>query len=198
MITRTFYHALDRSLATLRFTLLAAILGMIVGGGYYILTFPGPSKTNGLGMSNEVGGEGVRGKIKAFEMSEKTGSEDRWSLTADTVIMKDDVKEMTEVNMHYLPAMKRGLGLDLSSRAAVVQNATSDVVFSGEVLIKTSGEMPSIMQTQTLNWSQGKRQIFTDGIVRLESRKAVITGRGLVVDVNRQTVTVLNAVQATF
>lgn len=199
MITKTFYLALDRSLATLRFTLLAGMLGMIVAGGYYIMAYPGPSKTaNGWGMASEVVDEGVRGRIKHFRMSEKTAGEDRWNLAADGVIMKDDVKEMTEVRMHYLPAMKQGLGLDLSSRAAVVKNATSDVAFSGKVLVKTNGKMPAILYSETLDWSQKNRQISTSGAVRVESRKAVITGQGLVVDVNRQTLTVLNAVQAIF
>ncbi len=198
MIIRNIYLAVDRSLATLRFALLAAIFGMIVAGGYYITAFPSPGKTNRFGISNEGGGEGVRGRIKVFRMSEKTADEDRWNLTANAVTMKDDVKEMTEVHMRYLPAKKKGLGLDMSSRAAVVQNATSDVAFSGDVLVKTNGAMPAILQTQTLNWSQKMRQISTGDAVRLESRKAVITGRGLVVDVNRQMFTVLNAVQATF
>lgn len=199
MITKTIYLALDRSLATIRFTLLAGMIGMIVAGGYFITAYSGSSKANGGSMSNsEVGSEGVRGRIKLFKMSEKTAGEDRWNLTADTVIMKENVKEMTEVHMHYLPAMKQGLGLDLSSRTAVVKNATSDVAFSGEVKVKTSGQMPATLHSETLNWSQKNRQISTGGAVRVESRKAVITGQGLVVDLNRQTLTVLNAVQAAF
>ena len=198
MITRTFYRALDRSQAALRVVLLAAIFGVIVAGGYYIMAYPGPGKANGRGMSNEIGAEGVYGRIKGFKMAEKNANKDRWNLTADVVSMKNDVKEMTEVRMRYLSAKKRGLGLDLSSHAAVVQNATNDIMFSGEVLVKTNGEMPAVLHTPTLNWSQGKRQVFTNAAVRLESRKAQITGRGLVVDIDRQTITVLNTVQAAF
>lgn len=200
MITRTFYHAFDRLLFALRFALLAAIAGVIVAGGYHIMSHPGAvNAANVWATSDGIGGEGVRGRIKAFKMSEKTAGEDRWNITADVVSMKDDVREMTEVHMRYLPAAKRGLmGLDLSSPAAVVQNATSDIVFSGGVSVKTNGAMPAILHAQTLNWSQKKRQIFTGDAVRLESRKAVITGRGLVVDMERQTFTVLNAVQAAF
>lgn len=198
MITKTFYLALDRTLATLRFMLLAGIVAMIVAGGYFITAYPGPVKANGWGATSEVGGEGVRGRIKLFRMTEKAAGGDRWNLTADTATIKDDVKEMAEVQMHYFPAMKKGLGLNLSSHAAVVQNATSDVAFSGEVVVKTNGETPAILHSETLHWSQDKRQIFTGDAVRVESRKAVITGHGLVVDVDRQTFTVLNAVQATF
>ncbi len=198
MITNTFYRAVDRLKATLRFALLTAILGMLVAGGYYIMVYPGSGKPGGWNASDDIGSDGVRGRIKAFTMSEKSANEDRWNLTADVVSMKDEVKEMAEVRMRYLPAMKRGLELDMSSRAAVVQNASNDIAFSGEVVVKTGGATPTVLHTQSINWSQKKRQISTGDAVRLESRKVVISGRGLVLDVDRQTVTVLNAVQAAF
>ena len=185
-------------LATLRIALLIAIFGTLAAGGYYIMVYPAPGKPGAWNTSDDIGSDGVRGRIKVFKMSEKTANQDRWNLNADVVDMKDKVKEMSDVNMHYFPAMKRGLELDMSSRNAVVQNDSNDIAFSGEVVIKTSGTMATILHTQTINWSQKKRQIFTSDAIRLDSRKAVITGKGLVVDVDRQTFKVLNAVQAVF
>ena len=161
MRTRMFYRAVDKALPTLRFVLLAAILGVMVAGGYYILAFPAPGNAGKWAIADDFGGEGVRGRIKAFQMAEKTSAEDRWNLMADIVSMKDDVKEMTEVRMRYFPAKKKGLELELSSRSAIVQNATNNIAFTGDVIVKTNGEMPSTLHTKTLNWNQQKRQIIT-------------------------------------
>ena len=199
MITRMFDRAFDRLLPALRFALLAAIIGAFAAGGYYVMSHPGAIKTAAArSASDGIGGPGVRGRIKGFRMAEKTAGEDRWNLNADLVSLKDDVNEMTEVYMCYFPAMKKGLEMELTSRSAVVQNATSDVVFNGGVQVKTNGKTASTLHAETLNWNHHTRRIFTDGPVRVESRNAVITGQGLVVDMERQSFDILHAVRAVF
>lgn len=199
MTTRKYYLVFDRLLPALRFALLAAIIGVFVAGGYHVMSQPGAMKAADARVASDgIGGHDVRGRIKGFRMAERTAGEDRWNIMADVVNMKDDVNEMTEVRMRYLPAKKKGLELELTSRSAVAQNATNDVAFSGGVLLKTNGQTPSTLHAETLNWSQQRRKISTGGAVRMESRHAVITGEGLVVDVERQTFDILHAVRAAF
>ncbi len=199
MLAKVFYAALDKLILLLRVAILVGIVALISAGGYYLLSHSGGvPRASGWSKTDINRDEGLQSKIKEFKMTERTAAEDKWTLFADVVYIKEKVKMMEGVKMSYHPAVKWGMAMELAARNAVLQNDTNDIEFTGDVALVTQGEKPINLKTETLRWSQGKRQLTSEELVRLQSRNAVITGRGLRIDMERKTFAILNSVQALF
>lgn len=190
------YRILDGSLKVIRGLVLVSVVGLACGGGYYLLSHPAPAKS---WIESALNGEdGVRTRISDFRMAEKSGNDDRWTLSAQSVSVTADTTDMDDVKMHFVhPAQKNHEAVfDLTSHRAVMDNATKNITFSGEVWLKMP--KPATLHTEKLDWKSAERQIFTDGNIKLETETGVVNGKGLSIDLNRQSFTVNSSVRASF
>ncbi|MBI5178882.1 MAG: LPS export ABC transporter periplasmic protein LptC [Nitrospinae bacterium] len=194
MWTNTFYKVFDRVLLYMKIATLLAVLSLLTAGGFYLLAHPEPGKS--WTESDLNGQNGLKTKITGFKLSEKSGNEDKWSLTAETVYVTGGTTEMDGVAMRFARALKRDTSFDLTSQKAVMDNATKNITFIGNVLVKMP--RPLSLHTESLIWNAEKRTISTDEVVKMETSSAVVNGRGMDIDLDRQSFTVKNAVQALF
>ncbi|VAX18051.1 hypothetical protein MNBD_NITROSPINAE02-1605 [hydrothermal vent metagenome] len=86
--------------------------------------------------------------------------------------------------------------LTISAENGVMMNETKDLEASGNVIVRD--EKGRALITESLSWDQEGRVITTDGVVRVFGSNFVLTGTGMIVRPDDETVEILSDVKATF
>jgi LPS export ABC transporter protein LptC len=184
----------ERLLGAIRLSMLLGILLAVAGGGYYIVEHSQPVKAKMV--TSLKGGDGVKTKIYGFTMREKSANNDLLTVEAREVTVTDAEMDMDSVKVSFVSKAKSESSFELSAQNAIMDNESQNAVFSGDVSVRTS--RPTILKTQRLNWLAEKRVVTTDSPVRIEQRAAVITGNGLVMELDKQTIRIGRTVRAVF
>jgi LPS export ABC transporter protein LptC len=185
---------LERLLGAIRLSMLLAILLALAGGGYYIIGHSRPVKAK-METSLE-GGDGVKTKISGFTMYEKSSNNDLLTVLAREVVLTDSEMDMDNVKVSFVSKVKSESSFELIAENAVMDNESQNAVFSGNVSVRSS--RPTTLKTNKLSWLAEKRIVITDSPVRIEQKAAVITGTGLVMDLDKQTIKIGKTVRAVF
>lgn len=185
-------HAmLDKVAGAFKIAVLIAIMGGVVSGGRYIISL----SPENVGVHKKDEKE-VRAKIHSFKMAEKAPNSDLWNLEADTVFLNDETRELENVRVRYRQKESMDAPILMTAARAVVRNDTLDIDFLGNVAVR--GAEPNVFSTERLYWRQDERRFYTEDDITLEAEEAVITGRGIMADMDNKSITVLESVRAVY
>jgi LPS export ABC transporter protein LptC len=189
-----YYVRFDKLLRALRGLMLAAIVLFVVGGAWHLFSGGEPIKT--LLESNLDVSDDIKTKINGFKMVEKSGNNDFWTVEAGKASLTGDQMRMDEVRMDYKSGKKADASFKLNAAKAEMDVKTQNAVFSGGVTVKTP--RPVTVETDRLDWTGVRRIISTELPVRVSVNSGVITGRDLVLTLDKQTLTLNKPVRARF
>lgn len=176
----------------LRWLALAVVLFVLGGAAYRLFEFQEPQKT--VVESTLDVGDGLKTKISGFKMREKSPNNDMWVLNAGSASMANDEIEMDRVKVGFVSGTKATGSFELSAGKAVMDNRTQNAVFSGDVTITTA--KPATVKTDRLDWNTDKRTISTDQPVKVWLDFGSVTGSGLIMDMERQSLSLNSKVKA--
>jgi len=174
--------------AAFKYTLIAAIASM-----FFAIVYNQMYNVEVDIFSSEVGKqEGLVSKMYRSVITEKNPKDEILKLSALESFVGDTVMEMKKINALFRPTDNSPL--KLTANQALLDNNSRDAVFTGNV--KVVSKRPFLLFTERLDWADEERMLKTTRRVRMESDEGVVTGRGLLLNVDTQDVTVLKTLKA--
>jgi LPS export ABC transporter protein LptC len=186
------YVRLEKFSRGLRGLVLAVIVFVLGWAGYHLFEFQEPKKTV-IESTLDVG-DGLKTKISGFKMREKSSNKDLWVLNSGLASMANDEIEMDNVKVGFVSGTKATGSFELSAIKAVMDNRTQNAVFSGDVTITTA--KPATVKTDRLDWNTDKRTISTDLPVKVWMDFGSVTGSGLIMNMEKQSLSLNSNVKA--
>ncbi len=135
--------------------------------------------------------------IDRVRYSGTRGGRLEWELEADKgfqVRGRDDI-ELTNVTVIYY--MKNGAVYTMTGREGNYNAQAEDVVIKGDVVVTSSRDDFSL-KTDILKYSAGKGKVSTKSRFRMTSLRVDVTGRGMVMYMDREQLKVLSEVSTVF
>lgn len=138
---------------------------------------------------------GVSVKIDNAYMVQDKGNKKEWEFSTDSAEVNriDDITSLTNVKMNIYP--EKNDPFNIYAETGKVKNKERDLEMSGNVTINNKYYT---LSTQTLHWHSSKKEIKTDGFVRVKGEKITISGVGLVIDLPNKTLEIKDKVNAVF
>lgn len=181
----------DKMTFFLRLSLSVGILALIFAGIYHFSRKPDHKAAK---TQTEVGEKsGLITKIIDVKLFEKTSNGDIWELIAKKVEIRNSDTSMDDVKMSY--SSKDNGDLELTAKKGVMENHSRNVLFSGKVRVRSEKQLT--LTTEYLVWRPQERLLTSDGKVLIETGFGFISGEGMVIDLNKKNLAILNSVKAT-
>lgn len=132
--------------------------------------------------------------LDGFHVTETAGDETRWDLKAARGEYFED-RQLTVLKDVELTFYTRdGRTLTLRGDQGELETGTKDVSIRGNVVATSSDGYR--VQTAALQYTNGDRTVRGDGPVALQSRQVDVSGVGVAIDVESQTVEIPSAVES--
>lgn len=180
----------DKLTLFFRLSLSAGILALMLAGIYHFSRKPDHKAAK---TQTEVGKKsGLITKIIDIKLFEKTSNGDIWKLIAKEVEIRNSDTSMNDVRMSY--SSKDNDDLELTAEKAVMENHSQNVLFSGKVRVRSEKQLT--LATERLVWRPQERLLTSDGKVFIETGAGFISGEGMVIDLNKKNLAILNSVKA--
>ena len=165
------------------------VLGALVGRGYRRAgTLPeasGPEAAPGPQASLVLGG---------FHVTETAGDQTRWDLKAARGEYFEDRQRTLLRDVELTFYTRDGRTLTLRGDRGELQTDTKDVSLDGNVVATSSDGYR--VSTAALRYTNGDRTVRGNGPVALKSQQAEVSGVGVAIDVEAQTVAIPNRVRS--
>ncbi len=173
-----------------RLSLFVGILALMFVGIYQFSRKPDHKAAK---TQTEVGGKsGLITKIIDIKLFEKTSNGDIWKLIAKEVEIRSSDTSMDDVRMSYSSIDNDDL--ELTAKKGVMENHSRNVLFSGKVRVRSEKQLT--LTTEYLVWRPQERLLTSDEKVFVETGSGFISGEGMVIDLNKKNLAILNSVKA--
>jgi LPS export ABC transporter protein LptC/lipopolysaccharide transport protein LptA len=174
--------------ATFKYILITTVIFMFIAVVYNQLY----RKEDNI-FSSEVGKQkGLVSKMYRTVITEKNPNDEVLKLSAMESFVGDTFMEMKKIDALFSPANNRPL--DLTANNGLLDNNSGNAVFTGNVRVVS--KRPFLLITERLDWVDDERLLKTTKRVRMESDEGVVTGLGLLLNVDTQDVIIVNSVKA--
>lgn len=129
---------------------------------------------------------------KVHYIEDKDGKKE-WELEANRAeyFKGGDVTELEDVKITFYS--KDGKRYEAKGTNGTLMNETKDVELRGDVVVTSANGYK--LTTTILNYSSNKRQISTKERISIDGSKIYAQGTGLVLDLNKETVSILKNVR---
>lgn len=179
-------------MVVLRLAFLILIVALLGSGGYYVLS---RQIHAGRMFDAETGKRGgFESRMKNLRLTERSEKGEVWKIFAKTAEGGKEGTKLKDVETVYFS--KEYGRIDMSSKTGVMQNKTRDASFFGDVRLRSS--KPFLLLTERLDWKDEERVLITDEEVHIETGSAVIEGRGLLMNMDKQDLIIQHSVKAVF
>ncbi len=133
--------------------------------------------------------------LKQISYTETREGTRRWTLVADSAAHNIGSGTTRIENIHMTFYSVNGLGdLTLTARSGELNSETREVVVNGDVVVRSPKGY--VLYTDWLQYRETDRVARTDAPVRLVSDRMEVTGTGMRLNVQEQTVDLLSTVKA--
>ena len=143
--------------------------------------------------------QGADAWIQGFSYRQTRSGSTKWVVTADQAQVFDDehVAKLQNVSVQLFDKTFKKEQILITSEEGVMNTSSNDfeLISHDEKTVMTF-EDGSQMFTDKLTWNEAARQIYADDLVVIEGEGLVITGIGLVGDVEKSEFRLLNNVRA--
>ena len=143
--------------------------------------------------------QGADAWIQGFSYRQTRSGSTKWVVTADQAQVFNDehVAKLQNVNVRLFDKTFKKEQMLITSQEGVMNTSSNDfeLISHDEKTVMTF-EDGSQMFTDKLTWNEAARQIYADDLVVIEGDGLVITGIGLVGDVEKSEFRLLNNVRA--
>jgi LPS export ABC transporter protein LptC len=143
--------------------------------------------------------QGADAWIQGFSYRQTRAGSTKWVVTADQAQVFDDehVAKLQNVSVQLFDKTFKKEQMLITSQEGVMNTSSNDfeLISHDEKTVMTF-EDGSQMFTDKLTWNEAARQIYADDLVVIEGEGLVITGIGLVGDVEKSEFRLLNNVRA--
>ncbi len=177
-------------------TVIIAVLTVFIING--VSTFM-QSKSQATAKVSFQDQQGADAWIQGFSYRQTRSGSTKWVVTADQAQVFDDehVAKMQNVRVKLFDKTFEKEKMLITSQEGVMNTSNNDFELSShnEKTVMTF-EDGSQLFTDKLTWKEDARQIFADDYVVIQSEGLVITGIGLVGDVEKNEFRLLNNVRA--
>lgn len=137
---------------------------------------------------------GVSGMIENVHYSSTRGGRVDWELDAKTAVRRKNGDALTLDKVVMLIHSKGGDIYTLNAKDAIYSQSSGDVDASGGVTVKTMSGVT--MNTDRVRYSTKTKKAATDGAVRVTSDKMTVTGKGLIMEPDKGSFSLLKEVKA--
>ena len=134
-------------------------------------------------------------KIKGFAFTEVGATKTKWEVKAETATY--DKKQ----NLAVLDVVQ--IKLTTSDGKVFLMNADQGVIATDKKSIEIKGHVTLVSDngykfcTDYLNYKDAEKKIFTDAPITMENRSIKVTGKGLILNVDKGEMNIPSAVKAT-
>lgn len=143
--------------------------------------------------------EGADALIQGFSYHQTKSGSTKWVVTADQAQVFDDehVAKLQNVNVQLFDQSFKQEQMVITSQKGVMDTSSNDfeLISQGEKTVMTFEDGYQVF-TDKLTWKEDVRQILADDHVIIQGDGLVITGIGLVGDVEKSEFRLLNNVRA--
>jgi len=143
--------------------------------------------------------QGADAWIQGFSYRQTRSGSTKWVVTADQAQVFDDehVAKLQNVSVQLFDKAFKKEQMLITSQEGVMNTSSNDfeLISHDEKTVMTFQD-GSQMFTDKLTWNEAARQIYADDLVVIEGDGLVITGIGLVGDVEKSEFRLLNNVRA--
>jgi LPS export ABC transporter protein LptC len=128
--------------------------------------------------------------LRQIQYTETREGGRRWTLVADSAAHSagDGVTRIENVRMTFYDENGDG-EITLSAREGILTSATREVEVQGDVVVRSSRGYA--LYTDRLQYREATRQIRTEAPVRILSQTMEVTGKGMHLDVEKNTFVIL-------
>lgn len=135
-------------------------------------------------------------EIDAFTLHESSSGKRLYTLEAQKAYVYDPVQRVDVTGLRVLFYDEvGGINSTLVADEGSIYSQNEDLVARGHVIVRTSDS--TMLETDSLAWSNRRRLVRTDADVVIETPKGRIEGRGLVSDAGLNKIDILSPVQGT-
>lgn len=141
-------------------------------------------------------GTDKRPRIKGLSYTQVRDGRKQWTLSAQGARLDEDKGQVTleKVTMRFFP--EKGGWFEISGNEGSYDQKKKIVVLEGEV--RGSSDDGMSLRTERLTYSESDRMVKSDRLVTIAGPRFKVSGRGMVVDLNRSTIKFQNEVDSTF
>lgn len=174
----------------IKFLVIIGVVGLFAWGGYCT-----SAARKSSGLETEVGKKvGLKSKVTLVRITDKNAEGEVLKLFAKEGMVSDRFMELEEIKAVFYS--KNFEPINIAAEKGVLEKATENAIFKGGVRVES--DRPFIMETESLAWDSTKRILFSEEDVKYQSEEAVISGTGMIIDINTRDIKILSAVDARF
>ena len=179
------------------FFLAVIILALVAVSIGYLVHTPGLKKPSAAVKDVKVDKAEVL--IDGFRFAKSESNNDNWELLAKTAEMKNDTGLAMLNDLEATFTGRNGTVLKLRADQGTFDSKSKSVTLGRqEKDITITSNNGYKMTVKDLNWDDGKKEMRTDNMVRLEGKNIKIEGKGLITKTDLQEVRITNGVKTVF